>query len=349
MAKVFLPDRGRAAVGADVHGLGDVAEVFIPAPRFDDERAARRHGGDAFREDIPRPVKAPIFDQNRRDENEGKIHPDMRAAHIGNRRREVRTRPDVLTHGAEGIDPRLLRRACRAQNLAHFQRREHQTMMPLPTAMRIASYTSSIHSTGTKPVPAGPLVCVSRSMMSPARRIAQAEEWFGAEPATDETPEKTFARRWALAVLETAHAALRQRAEEAGKAEHFALLAPSSRESRSPANTKNSPRKSARAPTPSASPSTACASNTAKPPRRTRSRPPPRHASRGRAAPFGRGAALLIESLAFEVWRLAFSPPQALRNSDGGFAFATPLRGAKRQTLNAKLQTRRFPPLSPLD
>ena len=99
-------------------------------------------------------------------------------------------------------------------------------MMPLPTAMRIASYTSSIHSTGTKPVPAGPLVCVSRSMMSPARRIAQAEEWFGAEPATDETPEKTFARRWALAVLETAHAALRQRAEEAGKAEHFALLGP---------------------------------------------------------------------------------------------------------------------------
>ena len=53
---------------------------------------------------------------------------------------------------------------------------------------------------------------------------AQAEEWFGAEPTTDETPEKTFARRWALAVLETAHAALRQRAEEAGKAGHFALL-----------------------------------------------------------------------------------------------------------------------------
>lgn len=55
---------------------------------------------------------------------------------------------------------------------------------------------------------------------------AQAEEWFGAEPKTDESPEKTFARRWALAVLDAAHTALGRRAEAAGKAEHFTLLAP---------------------------------------------------------------------------------------------------------------------------
>lgn len=55
---------------------------------------------------------------------------------------------------------------------------------------------------------------------------AQAEEWFGAEPATGETPEKTFGRRWAIAVLAAAHAALRQRAAAAGKALHFELLGP---------------------------------------------------------------------------------------------------------------------------
>ena len=55
---------------------------------------------------------------------------------------------------------------------------------------------------------------------------AQAEAWFGAEPVTEETPEKTFARRWALAVLDAAHAALRMQAEAAGKARHFELLGP---------------------------------------------------------------------------------------------------------------------------
>ena len=55
---------------------------------------------------------------------------------------------------------------------------------------------------------------------------AQAEEWFGAEPATGETPEKTFARRWALAVMQAAHEALSARAEAAGKARQFDLLAP---------------------------------------------------------------------------------------------------------------------------
>src|SRR6185295_8488338 len=31
--------------------------------------------------------------------------------------------------------------------------------------------------------------------------MAQAEEWFGAEPVTHETPDRIFERRWALAVL----------------------------------------------------------------------------------------------------------------------------------------------------
>jgi RNA polymerase sigma-70 factor (ECF subfamily) len=56
--------------------------------------------------------------------------------------------------------------------------------------------------------------------------LPQAEEWYGAEPACAETPEKIFARRWALAVLDAAHATLRARAEVAGKAQTFALLGP---------------------------------------------------------------------------------------------------------------------------
>lgn len=56
--------------------------------------------------------------------------------------------------------------------------------------------------------------------------FAQAENWFGAEPSTAETPEKTFARRWALAVLEAALSRLHTEAEAAGKSLHFETLSP---------------------------------------------------------------------------------------------------------------------------
>ena len=56
--------------------------------------------------------------------------------------------------------------------------------------------------------------------------VAQAEHWFGAEPATDETPERTFERRWALAVLASALEHLRAELAEAGKSRHFEVLSP---------------------------------------------------------------------------------------------------------------------------
>ena len=46
---------------------------------------------------------------------------------------------------------------------------------------------------------------------------AQAEEWFGAEPVDRETPERTFERRWALALLDAATRRLRAEMESAGK------------------------------------------------------------------------------------------------------------------------------------
>lgn len=56
--------------------------------------------------------------------------------------------------------------------------------------------------------------------------FAQAEEWFGAEPATHETPERIFERRWALAVLDGALARLREEHHATGRGRQFATLAP---------------------------------------------------------------------------------------------------------------------------
>ena len=56
--------------------------------------------------------------------------------------------------------------------------------------------------------------------------VAQAEAWFGTEPATDETPEKMFERRWALAVLASALEQLRAELAESGKSQYFEVLSP---------------------------------------------------------------------------------------------------------------------------
>ena len=56
--------------------------------------------------------------------------------------------------------------------------------------------------------------------------MAQAESWFGAEPSTSETPEKTFERRWALAVLATALDRLRIELAASGKERAFEILSP---------------------------------------------------------------------------------------------------------------------------
>ncbi len=56
--------------------------------------------------------------------------------------------------------------------------------------------------------------------------LAQAEGWFGAEPASAETPERSFERRWALAVLDAALTLLREDCHAAGKAALFDQLSP---------------------------------------------------------------------------------------------------------------------------
>lgn len=54
----------------------------------------------------------------------------------------------------------------------------------------------------------------------------EAEERFAHEPATLETPEHVFERRWALAVLDEALKRLREAAEAAGRLTHFERLHP---------------------------------------------------------------------------------------------------------------------------
>ena len=54
---------------------------------------------------------------------------------------------------------------------------------------------------------------------------AEAEHWFGNEPASLATPESLFERRWALAVLDAATRRLREEYETIGKAKLHAQIA----------------------------------------------------------------------------------------------------------------------------
>ena len=56
--------------------------------------------------------------------------------------------------------------------------------------------------------------------------LAQAEQWFGAEPATNESPERLFERRWALLVLDAALTHLREECHAEGKGRLFDHLSP---------------------------------------------------------------------------------------------------------------------------
>lgn len=56
--------------------------------------------------------------------------------------------------------------------------------------------------------------------------LAQAERWFGAEPATGESPERIYERRWALAVLDAALQRLREESRTTGRSRHFDTLSP---------------------------------------------------------------------------------------------------------------------------
>ena len=51
-----------------------------------------------------------------------------------------------------------------------------------------------------------------------------AEDRYRLEPIDDQTPDRAYERRWAMAVIERAQARLRDEFEAAGKSRHYALL-----------------------------------------------------------------------------------------------------------------------------
>jgi RNA polymerase sigma-70 factor (ECF subfamily) len=56
--------------------------------------------------------------------------------------------------------------------------------------------------------------------------MAAADDWFGAEPLTEETPERIFERRFALSVLAGGLDAMKAALHAAGRGRQFDLLSP---------------------------------------------------------------------------------------------------------------------------
>jgi RNA polymerase sigma factor (sigma-70 family) len=57
-----------------------------------------------------------------------------------------------------------------------------------------------------------------------AFEFSSGEEWYRREPAHEETPERIFERRWALAMLERVMERLREEFAQHGRPEHFERL-----------------------------------------------------------------------------------------------------------------------------
>ena len=101
--------------------------------------------------------------------------------------------------------------------LAGVERRETRFSTLLLTILQRFHVSEHRHATREKRGGATPAISLD---------LAQAEQWFGAEPATDETPERIFERRWALAVLDAALTRLRDDCRLAGRARLFDTLSP---------------------------------------------------------------------------------------------------------------------------
>lgn len=56
--------------------------------------------------------------------------------------------------------------------------------------------------------------------------LVQAEKWYGQEPATEDTLERRFERRWAQAVMDAALTRLKEECDATGKGQVFAILSP---------------------------------------------------------------------------------------------------------------------------
>lgn len=122
--------------------------------------------------------------------------------------------------GAQSEDARDLTQEFFAQLigkgwLAGVERRETRFSTLLLTILQRFHISEHRHATREKRGGTTPAISLD---------LAQAEAWFGAEPATDETPERIFERRWALAVLGAALTRLREDCQQSGRARLFDTL-----------------------------------------------------------------------------------------------------------------------------
>ena len=56
--------------------------------------------------------------------------------------------------------------------------------------------------------------------------MAEAEDWFGAEPSTNKSPERVFERRFALSVLKRAMKTMKKSFQSADRGQQFEILSP---------------------------------------------------------------------------------------------------------------------------
>lgn len=83
----------------------------------------------------------------------------------------------------------------------------------------LQNFAANVHAAATADKRGGGVQALSLE-------FAKAEGRLGLEPASDETPEKDFDRRWALTLLDRVLARLAVEASDKGKGEQFAALQP---------------------------------------------------------------------------------------------------------------------------
>ncbi len=101
--------------------------------------------------------------------------------------------------------------------LAGVERRETRFSTLLLNIL--GNYLISEHRHATRQKRGGGIAALSLDM-------AAAEQWFGAEPRTDETPERVFERRFAMSVLGSALETMKNALHAAGRGRQFDLLSP---------------------------------------------------------------------------------------------------------------------------
>lgn len=101
--------------------------------------------------------------------------------------------------------------------LADVERRETRFSTLLLNIL--GNYLVSEHRRETREKRGGGAVPLSLDM-------AVAEQWFGAEPRTDDSPERLFERKFALSVLSSALDAMKEALHAAGRGRLFDTLSP---------------------------------------------------------------------------------------------------------------------------